>query len=118
MLREIGVRGRLLLAFLGISAFAVLAAVAGMHSFLKVGEALDEITRNRVPSAVAPLQLAAQAERIVAAAPALLAADSKAELEEVSTRIASEVARLNELAGALASSAVQPKQTWIEHQRA
>jgi adenylate cyclase len=79
MLREIGVRGRLLLAFLGISAFAVLAAVAGMHSFLKVGEALDEITRSRVPSAVAPLQLAAQAERIVAAAPALLAADSKAE---------------------------------------
>jgi PAS domain S-box-containing protein len=108
MLREIGVRGRLLLAFLGISAFAVLAAVAGMHSFLKVGEALDEITRSRVPSAVAPLQLAAQAERIVAAAPALLAADSKAEREEVSTRIESEVARLNELAGALASSAVQP----------
>ena len=90
MLRDFGVRGRLLLAFLGISGFAILAAAAGMHSFLKVGEALDGITRDRVPSAVALLQLAAQAERIVAASPALVAVRSRAEHDAVSARIEGE----------------------------
>ncbi len=41
---RLGVRGRLLMAFFGISAFAVLAAAAAMHSFLEVGNALDKIT--------------------------------------------------------------------------
>ncbi len=41
---RLGVRGRLLMAFFGISAFAVLAAAAAMHSFLEVGNAMDKIT--------------------------------------------------------------------------
>ncbi len=55
--QRLGVRGRLLLAFFGISAFAVLAAAAGMSSFLSVGDVLDRITQQRVPSALASLEL-------------------------------------------------------------
>ena len=50
---RLGVRGRLLLAFLGISAFAVLAAGAAIYSFAEVGKALERITQDRVPSALA-----------------------------------------------------------------
>src|SRR5688572_9725603 len=107
MLSNIGVRGRLLLAFLSISAFAVLAAAAGMHSVLKVGEALEGITRDRVPSAVALLQLAAQTERIVATSPALVAVRSKAEHEAVLARIDSEAERLSELMRELRNSSMQ-----------
>ena len=69
---RLGVRGRLLLAFFGISAFAILAAGAAMYSFLEINQVLSRITRLRVPSALASLELSRQAERIVAAAPALL----------------------------------------------
>ena len=107
MLRDFGVRGRLLLAFLGVSGFAILAAAAGMHSFLKVGEALDGITRDRVPSAVALLQLAAQAERIVAASPALVAVRSRAEHDAVSARIEGEARRLSGLVRELETGSIQ-----------
>ena len=107
MLKDVGVRGRLLLAFLGISGFAVLAAAAGMYSFLKVGEALDGITRDRVPSAVALLQLAAQAERIVTASPALVGVRSTAEHDAVSARIEGEAARLSGLVRELEAGSIQ-----------
>jgi HAMP domain-containing protein len=97
MLRRMGVRGRLLLAFLGISAFALIAATAAMYSFSEVGGVLGRITEERVPAALDSLELSRQAERIVAAAPKLLAvADPKAQAA-VSGEIAGEVARLRQL---------------------
>ena len=77
LLQRLGVRGRLLLAFLGISAFAVIAAAAAMYSFAEVGKVLGRITQERVPSALASLELSRQAERIVTAAPAFLAATTR-----------------------------------------
>ena len=74
LLRRLGVRGRLLLAFLGISAFAVIAAAAAMYSFDEVGKVLGRITQQRMPAALASLELSRQAERIVTAAPAFLVA--------------------------------------------
>ena len=96
-----GVRGRLLLAFLGISAFAVIAAAAAMYSFSKVGGVLGRITEERVPAALASLELSRQAERIVAAGPKLLAVSSPEAQAEVSAEIAGEVARLRQLHEAL-----------------
>ena len=43
-----GVRGRLMLAFLCISSFVVLAAVAAVYSFLEIGQSLDQITKAQV----------------------------------------------------------------------
>ena len=101
MLERLGIRGRLLLAFFGISALAVLATAAALYAFLQVGDVVDRITRDRVPPALASLQLSRQAERVAATAPAVLTATSKAQHDEVSAAIAVEMARLEELLAAL-----------------
>ena len=101
---RLGVRGRLLLAFFGISAFAVLAAAAAMYSFLEVGRALDKITQHRVPSALSSLEISRQAERIVAAAPALLTVGTPTQREQLSARIAAEIGRLDALLSNLRGS--------------
>lgn len=101
MLERLGIRGRLLLAFFGISTFAVLATAAALYAFLQVGEVVDGITRGRVPSALASLQLSRQAERVAATAPSVLTSTSKARHNEVSAAIAVEMTRLEELLAAL-----------------
>jgi class 3 adenylate cyclase len=85
----------LLLAFLGISAFALIAAAAAMYSFSEVGGVLGRITAERVPAALDSLELSRQAERIVAAAPKLLAVADADQQAVVSDEIAGEVARLH-----------------------
>ncbi len=94
LLQRLGVRGRLLLAFLGISAFAVIAAAAAMYSFDEVGKVLGRITQQRMPAALASLELSRQAERVVTAAPALLAATTRTQHQEVSQAVEAEVERL------------------------
>jgi class 3 adenylate cyclase/methyl-accepting chemotaxis protein len=103
---RLGVRGRLLLAFLGISAFAALGATAGMVSFLAIGDGLDGITQQRAPSALASLELSRQAERIVAAAPALLAAQTPDQHAQQSQAISVEVERLDALLSDLRGSMI------------
>ena len=106
MFERLGIRGRLLLAFFGISAFAVLATAAAVFAFLQVGEVVERITEQRVPSALASLELSRQAERVAAAAPAVLAVTSKAQHNEVSAAIGVEMARLEELLAALKGTAI------------
>ncbi|NIP67934.1 MAG: guanylyl cyclase, partial [Planctomycetales bacterium] len=101
---RLGIRGRLLLAFFGISGFAVLAAAAAMYSFLSVGSVLERITQQRVPSALAALELSRQAERIVAAAPALLAVQTEDQHKRQSHTIAVEVGKLDILLSELKGS--------------
>jgi adenylate cyclase len=108
LLQHLGVRGRLLLAFFGISAFAVIAAAAAMYSFAEVGKVLGRITEERMPSALASLELSRQAERIVTAAPAFLAAATRTQHQEVSQAIAAEVGHLDDLLEALKGSAMAP----------
>ena len=90
----LGVRGRLLLAFFGIAAFAALAAAAGIYAFREVGDRLD-IVDLRIPSTLSALELSRSAERIIAAAPALLAATDRNRRDEIKAALVSEVARLN-----------------------
>ncbi|QRM30219.1 response regulator [Microvirga sp. VF16] len=94
---RLSVRWRLLLAFLGISAFAVLAAAAGTYAFRQMAYVIERITEQRVPSALTALDLSRQAERIVAAAPTLLSARSQAQYQEISATITAEVDRLEAL---------------------
>lgn len=88
-----GVRARLLLAFFGIAAFAVLAAVAGIHAFRQVGARLD-VVETRVPPAVSAFELSRSAERIIAAAPAFLAATERTRRDRLKAELAGEVERL------------------------
>ena len=115
MFTRLGVRGRLFLSFFGISAFAVFAAATAMYSFLEVGNALERIIQFRVPSAIASLQLSRQAERIVAAAPALLTVTTAPEHERMSGMISAEVARLDGLLSDLERRGTDP--TYVEDGR-
>ncbi|WP_141740292.1 PAS-domain containing protein [Bosea sp. BIWAKO-01] len=92
--RSLGVRARLLLAFFGISAFAVLAAAAGIYAFREVGERLDIVDR-RVSPTLTSLELSRSAERIIAAAPSLLAAPDRKRRDAIKVELEDEVGRLN-----------------------
>src|SRR6516164_9427681 len=88
-----GVRGRLLLAFFGISGFAVLAAAAGIYAFRQVGDRLELIDA-RVPQVASSMEISRAADRLIASAPALLAATTAKERDEISARMRPEVDRL------------------------
>ncbi len=89
-----GVRGRLMLAFLGISMFSLIAAVSGLYSLSQVGGALSKITDQRVPEALSWLELSKRVESLVRAAPALLVVDNDNARVEVSNDIVSQIAQL------------------------
>ncbi len=97
MFSRMGVRGRLLLSFVGISGFAVLAAAAAIYSFVEVQTVLDKITEQRVPTALAAQELSARVERIVAGTPGLLAASTPREQFEIWSGLGSEVQEIDSL---------------------
>ncbi len=91
---SMGVRGRLLLAFLGISMLSLVAAASGLYSLLQVGGALKRITEQRVPQALSWLELSRSVESVVRAAPALLVVKTDDARIEVSNEIASQIEKL------------------------
>ena len=106
-LSRLGVRGRLLLAFFAVSAFAVLGAAAAFYSFREFGDALGLITQQRTPAALKSQELARQVERIVAAAPALLTAVSQAEKDKRTQEIESDKGALYERLAELTIAGVE-----------
>jgi adenylate cyclase len=98
-----GLRERLLLSFIAISSFAVIAAVVGDYAFYAIGKALHQVTEESVPPAIATLELAQSTERIVAAGPALLAVASaeefKAESSGLDAQLKTAGALLDQLPG-------------------
>jgi hypothetical protein len=82
-----------LLAFFGISAFAILAAAAGIYAFRQVGDRLELIDA-RVPQVVSSMAISRAADRLIASTPALLAAATTKERDEISSRMRPEVDRL------------------------
>jgi adenylate cyclase len=82
-----GLRERLLLSFVAISSFAVIAAVVGNYAFYAIGKALHQVTEESVPPAIATLELAQSSVRIVAAGPALLAVTSDEEFKTESAAL-------------------------------
>ena len=101
MIERLGIRGRLLLAFVAVSGLAVLATAAAMYAFSEVGSAVEQITESRVPAALSSLKLSRQAERVTATAPSILAATSKAQHEEIRAIVADNMAQLDELLASL-----------------
>src|SRR5262245_17511797 len=75
-----GLRGRLLLSFIAISSFAVIAAVVGYYMFHTIGRALRELNDGSLPPAIVSLELAQRSERILAVGPTLLGVSSANEL--------------------------------------
>jgi signal transduction histidine kinase/CheY-like chemotaxis protein len=84
------VRARLMLAFLAIATFAILAAVAGLYAFREVGNRL-EVVDSRVGPTLAALEISRSTERIIAASPALLVATERSQRDSVKTELQAEV---------------------------
>ncbi|WP_426131381.1 hypothetical protein [Pararhizobium sp. PWRC1-1] len=61
VMERLGIRGRLLMAFIATSALAVLATAAALYAFVEVGSAVERITESRVPAAISSLKLSRQA---------------------------------------------------------
>lgn len=96
-IKGMGVGGRLLLAFFGISGFAILAAAAAMYAFWANRAAFDQVTEQRMPAALDALEISRQTERIVAAAPSLLTVRTSAQHADLSSRIQTEVESFDRL---------------------
>ena len=90
---NLGVRGRLLLAFFGISAFAVMAAAASIYASRQVGERLERIDA-RVPQAVSSMEVSRAADRLIRRLRPCSPHVTTKQLEEVSNRMRPEVDRL------------------------
>jgi class 3 adenylate cyclase len=102
------VRWHLLLAFLGVSLFAVLGGGVAIYSFLKIESVLKQITAQTVPTVLTSLGLSRRAERLVAAAPALLAATTTEEHGEHAARIRSDMAQLDSILNDLKHHEIDP----------
>jgi signal transduction histidine kinase/DNA-binding response OmpR family regulator len=115
ILSRLGVRGRLLLAFFGISAFGVLGAGVALYSFHRIDDALALITQRRVPVALISQELSRHMERILAAAPELLAATTPDEKARWSVRISTEVNILTSLLTNLRAAGYEDSElAWLE----
>lgn len=96
----------MLLAFFGISSFAVLGGVVAFFAFSEIDTVLERITERSVPSVLASLRLSRQAERLVAAAPSLLTAGTPDERDERARGIRAESDRLNAILDDLRKSGI------------
>jgi adenylate cyclase len=99
-----GLRGRLLLAFIAISSFAVIAAVVGSYAFHTIGKAVDEMTDRSIPPAIISLELAQRTERILAVGPTLLGVSSANELAGESSALDQEFKEAAQLVLALSNT--------------
>lgn len=97
MFKTIGVRGNLLLSFIGISGFAVLTTGAAIYSFLVLQTLLDRITEQRMPMALTAQELSYRVERSLAKTPALLSANSQQERSQSWDRISIEIEAIDKL---------------------
>ena len=78
--RGLGVAGKLYLGLGGAFALALVASLVGGYSFLNVGDAQRRITEHSVPDLSSAFLLAQRGALLVAAAPRLIASDTREEL--------------------------------------
>jgi adenylate cyclase len=106
MLHRWGIRGHLLGAFFGISLFAVLAAGTALYSFLIVGRTLEDVGSAQIPQAIDALEISREAERMVNAAPAMLAASTASQVDQLRTSMETNAKRIDQRVERLKGTAV------------
>jgi signal transduction histidine kinase len=105
--RSVG--ARLLLAFLGISAFSALVAGAAIYAFFEVGRSLELIDR-RIGPILASLDVSRSAERLAIASSALSAVTTEQERIRVFWTLSDGSSRLKQLLGELSDSGLSRRQ--------
>ncbi len=101
-----GLRARLLLSFIGISGFSIVAAVFANYAFFAIGQALRDVIDRTVPPAIVTLELAQRSEHIAADGPALLAATSTQEVELISAALSRDLLQAGLLISRLQSESI------------
>ena len=106
-----------MLAFFGISAFAVLGAALGHYAFQQVGGRIERIDA-RVPQVVSSMEISRAVDRLIASAPVLLGVSTSKGRDEALKSMRPELDRLiislNELArGGTVSDAAATIQTLV-----
>ena len=105
---KIGLRGRLLLAFVGISMFAAVAGLSGRYAFNEVTKALDR-TGATIPPALAAVELTRESEQVLAAGPRMLNARTDDEVERLSKMAVDDLQTVNKLVNQLRSANIDQK---------
>ncbi|MBY0319373.1 MAG: HAMP domain-containing protein [Reyranella sp.] len=105
--RSVG--ARLLLAFLGISAFSALVAGAAIYAFFEVGRSLELIDR-RIGPILASLDVSRSAERLAIASSALSAVTTEQERIRVFWTLSDGSSRLKQLLDELSDSGLSRRQ--------
>jgi adenylate cyclase len=93
---NIGLRGRLLVAFIGISMFAVVAGLSGHYAFKEVTKALDR-TGATIPPALAAVELTRESEQVLAVGPRLLNVRTDDEVERFSAAASNDLGTVSRL---------------------
>jgi signal transduction histidine kinase/CheY-like chemotaxis protein len=102
---SIGLRGRLLLAFVGISMFTVVAGLIGHYAFNAVTRALDR-TGATIPPALAAVELTRETEQVLSAGPRMLNARSEDEVAGFSGTASSDLKTVSRLVDQLRTTTV------------
>ena len=102
-----GLRGRLLLAFVGISMFTVVAGLSGHYAFNAVTRALDR-TGATIPPALAAVELARETAQVLSAGPRMLNARSEDEVGRLSGTASSDLTTVSRLVDELRTTTVSP----------
>jgi len=106
---SVGVRGRIFLAFAGITALAALGGLAALIALAHVGKEFEHVARVRVPATLAALDLSRQAERVASFAPRLVADETPVDALRTDRIIRGQINRLETLLAKVKQSASDPQ---------
>ena len=110
-----GVGARLLLAFVGISAFSALVAGAAIYAFFEVGRSLVLIDR-RIEPILASLEVSRSVERFVAQSSTLSTVTTEPDRERVFAALTAESSKLRSFLSELRDGGIAPERLApIEH---
>jgi len=104
----IGLRGRLLAAFLLISLLVAMAAAIGVYTFYSVGTGLDLIVKSKLPALIAARDFSRKTEYIVAAGPAISAAGTVDDIEKATASALGALAEVRQIIARLQRANVDP----------
>lgn len=106
---KFGVRGSLLMAFGVIAAMAILISVSASILLGQLGGMMTELSDRDIPRLEATLQLSAESTSLATQGQALLAADSKSQLEDLSQKMKRTQQSATERVGQIARLGANPE---------
>jgi adenylate cyclase len=105
---KMGLRGRLLLAFVGISMFAVVSGLSGHYAFNTVTAGLDRTNATLSP-ALAAVELAGESEQVLSAGPRMMNARAEGEIDRAFALASADLRSVRKAVDEFRTSAIDSK---------